>query len=84
MKVLEKMKAKHAAEALAERKAKARTWEIPTKNHLKVLRELAKKKGPVEVYEFWEDIAKMLPETKGIECQVDFRGAIPYIREVVK
>ena len=84
MKVLEKMKAKREAKALAERKAKARTWEIPTKDHLKVLRELAKKKGPVEIYEFWEEIAKMIPETKGIECQVDFLDAILYIREVVK
>jgi hypothetical protein len=78
------MKAKREAKALAERKAKARTWEIPTKDHLKVLRELANKKGPVEIYEFWEEIAKMIPETKGIECQVDFLDAILYIREVVK
>jgi hypothetical protein len=84
VKVIEKMKAKREAKALAERKAKARTWEIPTKDHLKVLRDIANKKGPVEVYEFWEDIAKVLPETKGVECRVDFRGAIPYIREVVK
>jgi hypothetical protein len=84
MKIFEAMKAKREAAALAERKAKARTWEIPTKDHLKVLQELVKKKGPAEVYEFWEDIAKMLPETKGVECQVDFRGVIPYVREVVK
>jgi len=73
-----------AAADLAARQAKARKWELPKSEHLKILREIGKKKNRVEVYEFWLNIAKILPETDGVACQIDFRGAIPYVKEIVE
>lgn len=62
-----------------------REWEIPAKDQRRVCTLIGKApKMPEELFDFWAEIGKMVPETKGIKCVVDFRpGQVPYLREVL-
>ena len=68
-------------------KPEPRKWDIPAKDIPKVLRALDKAQagaghyGPQ--YEFWAEVEKILPETHGVACRINFRGAVPYVEEVI-
>jgi hypothetical protein len=66
---------------------KPRTFEIPPKDIPNVLRLVddlqAKKGGLLPRYQFWEEIERIVPGTKGINLRVNFRGAVPYLEEVL-
>ena len=69
-------------------KPQARTWEVPQRKIVKVLRLVdtcndPKKDNRVTRYNLFHYLEKIIPETKGIVLQVKMCGAIPYVEEVI-
>lgn len=60
------------------------TWEIPEKDIPRILRlaESGKSNTMLGRYEFFRELAKVLPETEGKTCRLNFRGAVPFVEEV--
>ena len=61
-----------------------RTWDIPEKDipHILRLAQEPKSNTMLGRYEFFRELAKVLPETEGKTCRLNFRGAVPFVEEV--
>ena len=61
-----------------------KTWDIPENDipHILRLAESGKSNTMLGRYEFFRELAKVLPETEGKTCRLNFRGAVPFVEEV--